>query len=312
MRYIGKRFIKLIPILLGLTFVVYGLMYLSPGDPAQKKLLAQGVTVSEEVLERTREEMGLNRPFLVQYGSWLGGVLRGDLGTSYKDDRPVAQKLGEAMKNSLLLAGSALFLSVLLSVILGIFTALHRNGIADYIIRFLSFLGNSLPNFLLSVLLMYFFCIRVKAFPVVAKNSLQGLFLPTLALSIPMISRFVRQIRAEVLEELSKPYVYGARARGVKERYILYRNVLHNAMSAIITVVGASIGTLLGGSVVVETVFSWKGVGKLAMDAISARDYPVVQGFVILMGIIFVTVNLLTDLAYHQIDPRIDLDGRQP
>ncbi len=302
---IGKRLLQLIPVLLGLTLLVYGLMFLAPGDPAAKKLQAQGVAVSEETLEAAREEMGLNRPFLVQYGDWLLGVLRGDLGTSYRDGLPVAAKLEKGLKNTLVLTLSSLLLSVAVSVPLGICTAVRRNRFGDYLIRFLSFVGGSLPNFLLSVLLMYFFCIRIRAFPVIAKSSFQGLFLPTLALSIPLLSRFVRQIRAEVLEELSRPYVAGARARGVKERYVLCKNVLHNALRSILTIVGLSVGTLLGGSVVVETIFSWPGIGKLAMDSITARDYPVIQGFVMWMAVIFVAINLVTDLAYRRLDPRV-------
>ncbi|MEA4965035.1 MAG: nickel ABC transporter permease [Oscillospiraceae bacterium] len=311
-RTIGKRLLQLIPVLLGLTLLVYGLMYLSPGDPATKKLQAQGVAVSEETLEAAREEMGLNRPFFVQYGDWLLGVLHGDLGTSYRDGLSVSAKLWKGMKNTLVLTLASLLLSVIVSVPLGVMTAIRQNKAGDYIIRFLSFVGNAMPNFLISVLLMYFLCIKIKAFPVIAKGTLQGLFLPTLALSIPMMSRFVRQIRAEVLEELGKPYVAGTRARGVKERYVLYQNVLHNTLSSIITIVGLSVGTLLGGSVVIETIFMWPGIGKLAMDSITARDYPVIQGFVIWMAVIFVGINLLTDLAYCKLDPRVGglEDGR--
>jgi len=304
---IGKRLLQLIPVLIGLTLLVYGLMYIAPGDPAAKKLQAQGVAVSEETLKAAREEMGLDRPFIVQYGSWLSGVLRGDLGTSYKDGLPVAAKLLKGLKNTLLLTLASLLLSVAVSLPLGVYTAVRQNRAGDYIIRFLSFVGNSMPNFLISVLLMYFFCIQIKAFPIIAKNSFQGLFLPTLSLSIPMMSRFTRQVRAEVLEELGKPYVAGARARGLKERYVLYKNVLHNTLSAIITIVGLSVGTLLGGSVVVETIFSWPGIGKLAMDSITARDYPVIQGFVMWMAVIFVLINLFTDLAYRRLDPRVEL-----
>ncbi len=311
-RYIGKRLLQLIPVIIGLTFLVYGLMYLSPGDPAQKKLLAGGVEVSQAVLEKTRDEMGLNRPFFIQYGDWLVGILHGDLGVSYKDGRPVADKLWKNMKNTLILALSSLIMSVAISVPLGIFTALRQNRVEDYVIRFLSFIGNSMPNFLISVLLMYFLCIRIRAFPVIAKGTFQGLFLPALALSIPMMSRFVRQIRAEVLEELRKQYVIGARTRGVREQYILFRNVLYNTASAITTIIGLSVGTLLGGSVVVETIFMWPGIGKLTMDSITARDYPVIQGVVIWMAIVFVTINLLTDILQHKLDPRVGVleEGR--
>ena len=306
-KYAGKRLLQLIPLLLGLTFLVFTLLYIAPGDPAQRKLTAQGIAVSEQVLEQTREEMGLNRPFLVRYGDWLLGVLQGDFGTSYKDGMPVLPKLMRGMGNTLTLAVSSLLLALAVSVPLGVLTAARRGRAIDHLVRLLTFVGNAMPNFLLSVLLMYFLCIRVNLFPVIAAGTAQGLFLPTLALAIPMSSRFIRQIRAEVLEELGKPYVAGALARGVAMRTVLVHDVLRNTLSGVLTIVGLSVGTLMGGSVVVETIFRWPGVGKLVMDAITARDFPVIQGFVLLMAVIYVVINLLTDLSYHALDPRVEL-----
>lgn len=306
--YVGKRLLQLIPILIGLTFLVFTLLYIAPGDPAQRKLTAQGVAVSEQVLEQTREEMGLNRPFLVRYGDWLLGVLRGDFGASYKDGMPVLPKLMRCMGNTLVLAAGSLLLALVVSVPLGVLTAARRGGVIDRLVRLLTFVGNAMPNFLVSVLLMYYLCIQVNLFPVIAKGTVQGLFLPALALAIPMASRFIRQIRAEVLEELGKPYVAGALARGVAMRTVLVHDVLRNALSGVLTIVGLSVGTLMGGSVVVETIFRWPGVGQLVMDAISARDFPVIQGFVLLMAVIYVVVNLLTDLSYRVLDPRVELE----
>ena len=304
----GKRLLQLIPILIGLTFLVFTLLYIAPGDPAQRKLTAQGVAVSEQVLEQTREEMGLNRPFLVRYGDWLLGVLRGDFGASYKDGMPVLPKLMRCMGNTLVLAAGSLLLALVVSVPLGVLTAARRGGVIDRLVRLLTFVGNAMPNFLVSVLLMYYLCIQVNLFPVIAKGTVQGLFLPALALAIPMASRFIRQIRAEVLEELGKPYVAGALARGVAMRTVLVQDVLRNTLSGVLTIVGLSVGTLMGGSVVVETIFRWPGVGQLVMDAISARDFPVIQGFVLLMAVIYVVVNLLTDLSYRALDPRVELE----
>ena len=306
--YVGKRLLQLIPILIGLTFLVFTLLYIAPGDPAQRKLTAQGVAVSEQVLEQTREEMGLNRPFLVRYGDWLLGVLRGDFGASYKDGMPVLPKLMRCMGNTLVLAAGSLLLALVVSVPLGVLTAARRGGVIDRLVRLLTFVGNAMPNFLVSVLLMYYLCIQVNLFPVIAKGTVQGLFLPALALAIPMASRFIRQIRAEVLEELGKPYVAGALARGVAMRTVLVHDVLRNTLSGVLTIVGLSVGTLMGGSVVVETIFRWPGIGQLVMDAISARDFPVIQGFVLLMAVISVVVNLLTDLSYRALDPRVELE----
>lgn len=303
--YIIKRLIQLIPIILGITFLTFALLYISPGDPAQKKLSAQGVAVTNEVLEQTREEMGLNQPFMKQYTDWLINLLQCNMGTSYKDGIPVVQKLEKGMKYTFVLTVSSLILAIILSIPLGIYSAVRKNRFFDYCIRFFCFAGNAIPNFLLAILLIYFLCIRMKTFSVIAKSSLHGLFLPTLALSLPLTSRFVRQIRAAVLEQLQKDYVRGAKARGVKGRYILFHNVLHNAMISIITVMGLAVGNLLGGSVVIESIFMWPGIGKLVMDSISARDYPVIQGFVVTMTIIYVVVNLVIDLSYYIFEPRV-------
>ena len=308
-KYVGKRLLSLVPILLGITFLTFLLLYIAPGDPAQKRLSSNsGVAVTQEQIDNMREEMGLNRPFLVQYGSWLGHALTGDLGTSYKDSMPVSGKLGPAFKRTLILAGVSLLISLLVSIPTGILSAVYRGSFWDHLFRLLSFVGNSLPNFLLSILLMYFLCIKVDLFPVIATGSVQGLFLPALALAIPMASRFVRQIRAEVLEELGRDYVTGLTARGVRSSWVLFRNVLRNAFSSILTIVALAVGTLMGGSVVVESIFNWPGIGKLAMDSISARDYPVIQGFVLIMAVVYVLVNLLTDLCHHWLDPRVELE----
>ena len=304
-KYIGKRLGHLLWILAALSFLTFLLMYISPGDAATKKLYAQGIAVSEEVLAKTRQDMGLDRPFLAQYGDWALGILRGDLGTSFKDGLPVAGKLWKGLKNTFVLAGVSLLAALAVSLPLSILTALKKDSVWDHLVRFLSFVGNSLPNFLISVLLMYFLCVRWRLLPVVASGTFQGLLLPCLALSIPICGRFTRQFRAQLLEQLGREYVSGAKARGVRTRYILFRNVLHNASISILTIVGLSVGTLLGGSVVIETVFRWPGLGKLAMDAITARDYPVIQGFVLLTATLHVLINLFTDICYHWIDPRL-------
>lgn len=304
-KYVLSRLLQLVVILIGLSFLTYLLMYISPGDPAQKKLNAQGISVSEEVLEATREDMGLNDPFLVRYAKWLGNALTGDLGTSYKDDLPVSAKLTKALGYTATLSAVSLALALIVSLPLAVITAVKKDGILDRIVRLFSFIGNSLPNFLISVLLMYLLCVKLQLLPVIAGKSVKGLVLPCLALSIPICSRFVRQFRAEILEQLGREYVIGARARGVKSSVILFKNVLHNAAIPILTIVALSIGGLLGGSVVVETIFRWPGLGKLAMDAISARDYPVIQGFVIFTSCVYVLINLLADILYRKLDPRV-------
>ena len=257
-------------------------------------------------MEAAREEMGLNEPFLVRYAQWLGNALTGDLGTSYKDGLPVADKLVHALRYTLILSAGSLAVSLIVALPLAVISAVKKDGVLDNIVRFLSFVGNSLPNFLISVLLMYFFCVKTRLLPIIADGSFKGLIMPCLALAIPMCSRFIRQFRAEILEQLGRDYVLGARARGVKSSTILFKNVLHNAMIPILTIIALSVGTLLGGSVVVETIFRWPGLGKLAMDSITARDYPVIQGFVIFTSCVYVLINLAADICYRRLDPRVE------
>ena len=303
-RMIAGRLIHLAWIMVAVSFLTFLLMFLAPGDAAAKRLNAQGIAVSEAVLAQARESMGLNRPFLVQYGDWALHALRGDLGVSYKDGFPVSGKLVKALGNTAVLTLSSLALALLVALPLSIVSALKRDSAIDNITRLFSFVGNSLPNFLISVLLMYFLCVRAHLLPLTADRSVRGLAMPCLALSIPICGRFIRQFRAQILEELGKPYVTGAAVRGVRQRYVL-GNVLHNAAIPMLTVVGLSVGTLLGGSVVIETIFRWPGLGKLAMDAISNRDYPVIQGFVLFTATVYVVINLLIDLCYRWFDPRL-------
>lgn len=306
-RYIAKRLLHLIPILLGITLLTFGLMYLSPSDPAERRLVAQGILVSEEVLEATRIKMGLDKPFINQYGVWMYNMLRGDMGISYMTGRPVITELTIHMPYTIILAVSSIVLTLVLSIPLGILAAIKHNRWVDYIIRFFTFIGTSIPSFFLSLLLIFVFALKMKLLPVLGKNDFRSLILPTITLSTSMASKYIRQVRAAILDELEKDYVMGARSRGIKENAILFKNVLKNAMLTIITLIGLSIGSLMGGTAIVESIFVWPGLGKLVVDAIAQRDYPLIQGYVIWMAIIFVIVNLLTDISYRILDPRVKL-----
>lgn len=303
--YITKRLFQLIPILLGVSFITFALMYIAPSDPAEMKLSAQGTAVSQEVIDETREEMGLNKPFIEQYLTWLLNLLKGDMGVSYVDNLPVSKKIVSALPSTIILALSSMILTLVISIPLGVLSAVKQNRFIDYLIRFFTFIGTSVPNFFLALVLIYVFAMQLGLLPVLASGSIKGLILPTIALATVMISKYIRQVRAAVLEELRKDYVMGARSRGIQEGVILFKNVLRNSMITIVTLVGLSIGSLLGGAAVVETIFVWRGLGKMVVDAIGARDYPVIQGFVVWMAIIYVLVNLLTDLSYHLLDPRV-------
>ncbi|WP_352406529.1 nickel ABC transporter permease [Acetoanaerobium noterae] len=308
-RYIKKRLFQLIPIILGVSFITFSLMYIAPGNPAEMKLSAQGISVSNEIIEQTKIEMGLDKPFLWQYFTWLTNLIKGDMGTSYVDNMPVSKKLLIAMPSTIILAFSSMGLTLLMAIPLGVLCAIKQNKFIDYIIRLFTFVGTSIPNFFLALVLIYFFAMKLKWLPVLASGSFKGLILPTLSLSTVMISKYIRQVRAAVLEELGKDYVLGAKTRGINEKVIIYSNVVRNSMITIVTLVGLSFGSLLGGAAVVETIFVWRGLGKLVVDAIGARDYPVIQGFVVWMAIIYVTINLLTDLSYSRLDPRVNYEG---
>lgn len=311
-KYVIKRLLQLLPILLVITFLSFGMMRLAGSDAVTQKMENTGQVLSQEALARAREELGLDKPFLVQYFVWLGNLLRGDMGTSYISGKEVFSTFISKLPATLLLTAVSILLTIVISIPLGVLAAVKQNRFTDYLIRIGSFLGNSMPNFFVALLLMYFFAIRVKVFPVIATAvSIQSVALPSFTLAIAMSAKYLRQVRAAVLDELSKDYVVGAKARGVRFSATLFHSVLRACLVTIITLLTLSIGNLLGGTAIVESIFLWDGVGKLAVDAINMRDYPMIQAYVMWMAIIYVCVNLLTDLSYRILDPRIRLEGEK-
>ena len=264
-----------------------------------------GNVASQEVKDQIRKELGLDKPILVQYFTWLGNVLKGDMGVSYVMKKPVFTEFMKRLPNTIILTISSILVTFVISVPLGILSAINQNKFTDYIIRFFSFVGNSLPGFFVSLILIYIFSLKLNLLPVMGNNGFKSLVLPTLTLSIAMSAKYTRQIRASVLEELNKEYVMGLRSRGVKEKRILYVNVLKVSLLTVVTLLGLSIGSLLGGTAIVESIFMWDGVGKLAVDAINMMDYPIIQAYIIWMAVIFVLINLITDILYNYLDPRI-------
>ena len=306
-KYIGKRFLQLIPVLLGITFLSFAMMR-AAGSDAIIELYGDKGAVAQEVIDAKRAELGLDQPFLVQYGSWLKGLLTGDMGVSYVSGKDVFGTFVSKLPATLLLTALSIGATVVISIPLGIWAAVKHDKFTDYFLRFFSFIGNSLPNFFVALLLMQLFSIKWKLLPVISGGTtVQGAILPTLTLAIAMSAKYMRQVRAAVLEELSKDYVLGAAARGVRGRVILWKSVLKSAMLTILTLLALSIGSLLGGTAIIESIFMWDGVGKLAVDAITMRDYPLIQAYVVWMAIIYVMVNLVTDILYHVLDPRIRL-----
>lgn len=307
-KYIVQRFIQLIPVLIGITFLSFAMMRMAGSDAIEELYSNTGSMVAQEVIDAKRAELGLDRPFLIQYFSWLGSMLRGDMGSSYVSGRDVFQTFISKLPATLLLTALSMILTVVISIPLGILAAVRHDTFTDYILRFLSFIGNSLPNFFVALLLMQLLAIQWKLLPVISNGTdLKSAMMPTLTLAIAMSAKYTRQVRAAVLEELNKDYVTGAKARGVRNRVILWKSVLKSALLTIITLLALSIGSLLGGTAIIESIFMWDGVGKLAVDAITMRDYPMIQAYVVWMAIIYVAVNLITDLLYHLLDPRIRL-----
>ena len=311
-KYVLKRLLQLIPVLIGITFLSFAMMRLAGGDAVTYMYENAGTAVSQEVIDKTRAEYGLDQTFLVQYGKWFAGMVTGDMGVSYVSKKDVYDTFVEKLPATLLLTVSSVLLTMIISIPLGILSAVKHNRWSDYVIRFVSFIGNSMPNFFAALVLMYFFSIKLGWLPVITTDNIAlSLVLPTLTLAIAMASKYTRQVRAAVLEELNKDYVAGARARGVRGSVIVWRNVMKSSMLTIITLLALSIGSLLGGTTIVETIFMWDGVGKMAVDAITMRDYPIVQAYVAWMAIIYVVVNLVTDILYHYMDPRVRLGGDQ-
>ena len=306
-KYIGKRFLQLIPVLLGITFLSFAMMR-AAGSDAIIELYGDKGAVAQEIIDAKRAELGLDQPFLTQYGAWLRGLLTGNMGVSYVSGKDVFGTFVSKLPATLLLTALSIGATVIISIPLGIWAAVRHDRFTDYFLRFFSFIGNSLPNFFVALLLMQLFSIKWKLLPVISGGTtLQSAILPTLTLAIAMSAKYMRQVRAAVLEELNKDYVLGAAARGVRRRVILWESVLKSAMLTILTLLALSIGSLLGGTAIIESIFMWDGVGKLAVDAITMRDYPLIQAYVVWMAIIYVMVNLVTDILYHVLDPRIRL-----
>ncbi len=308
--YSTRRLLQLIPILFAITFLSFAMMRIAGSDVVEQKMENTSGTVTQEMIDAAKKELGLDKPFIVQYFMWLKNLLHGDMGNSYVSGKPVFSTFISKLPATLLLTVVSIILTVIISIPLGIWSAVKQNKVTDYVIRTASFIGNSLPNFFVAILLMYLFAIRLGLLPVISTGiSMKSVALPALTLAIAMSAKYLRQIRATVLDELSKEYVTGAKARGVKFSTTMYKSVMKASLVTIITLLTLSVGSLLGGTAIVESIFMWDGVGKMAVDAINMRDYPMIQAYVMWMAIIYVLVNLLTDLSYRFLDPRIRLGG---
>ncbi len=307
--YLIRRILLAIPILFAVLTLVFLLVRVAPGDPA---VAALGDYASKEAVEALREKMGLNAPLYMQYFRFLSGLLRGDLGRSLITSRPVASQIASAFPYTLELTASGIILGSLLGIPLGILTALRRNTLIDYIGRLFSLAGLSVPAFYLGILLLLLFSIKLGLFPVVGGGNLSNpgetlyyLFLPALTLALIMMSYITRMARSSILDILNEDYVNTARAKGLRERIVIYKHVLRNAFLPILSVIGMFSIVLIGSSVMTEVVFSRPGLGKMMVGAMKQRDYIMLQSIMVIFSSLVVLINLITDLAYSFIDPRI-------
>jgi len=305
--YLRRRLLTLPPLLLGVSLITFLLLNFAPGDAAEITLLRQngGVAPPREAIVALRHELGLDAPLPVRYVRWLSGAVHGDLGESYRTGNSIAGELARRLPATLLLASISLALAVAAGIPLGVLAALKRGSWVDTASRLLALLGAAVPSYVLALLLMLFFAVKLDWLPAIGYGSPKHLVLPALALSVGVMAQLMRLTRATMLETLGQDYMRTARAKGLGEAGVVWRHGLKNALLPVITVVGTSTGHLLGGAVIIETIFGWPGVGQFVVVGISQRDYPVVQGFVLYLAVIFLMVNLAVDLAYRWLDPRL-------
>src|SRR5512145_1431303 len=304
-RYLVRRLLLTIPVLLGVATLVFALIHLVPGDPAQSML---GEGASQEEVVALREALGLNRPLLVQYQAFLTGLVRGDLGSSFRYGTPVAHEIRDRLFRTFQLAFAAMFVAVLIALPLGTVAAVFRGTAIDHAAMTLALIGISMPNFWLGPLLAILFAVYLGWLPVAGTGSLAHLVLPAVTLGAALAAILARMTRASLLEELRELYVLAARARGLSRARAIVRHAFRNSLIPVVTIIGLQFGAVLTGTIITETIFAWPGVGRLLIQAINFRDYPLVQGCILFISFTYVMMNLITDLTYGLLDPRIRYD----
>ncbi|HEX7140547.1 MAG TPA: nickel ABC transporter permease [Vicinamibacterales bacterium] len=304
-RYLARRLLFTVPVLLGVATLVFSLIHLVPGDPVQSML---GEGVSPQDVAEMRARLGLDRPLLVQYGAFLKGLASGDLGTSLRTNQPVARAIAERMPATFELALAAMAVAMVIALPLGVLAAVRARTPTDVAATTLALVGISIPNFWLGPLLAIVFSVVLGWLPVSGRGSLAHLVLPAITLGAPLAAVLARMTRASVIEELNELYVLAARARGASRLRAIVRHAFRNSLIPVVTVIGLQLGAVLTGAVITETIFAWPGVGRLLIQSISFRDYPLVQGCILLIAGTYVSMNLLTDVLYGFLDPRIRFD----
>ena len=306
-KQILARIGQIVLVLLGISFITFAVVMLAPGDVVRQMIAGnEDIIVSQAEIDALRAELGLDKPFFFQYLDWLGRALQGNLGFSYMVKKPVVEALWEGLPGTVLLSLASLFMMMVVSIPAGIYSAVKRGSIVDNIVRIFTFMGVSMPGFWVGLMLLWIFGLKLDLLPIVGGEiSLETLIMPSLTLAIAMASKYTRQVRTAILEELHQDYVVGARARGMTESHILWKEVLPNAMLPLITLLGLSLGNLLGGAAVIEMVFQWPGLGRLAIEAITYRDFQLVQGVVVWIALMYMVINLVVDMSYNHLDPRL-------
>ena len=306
-KQILARIGQIVLVLLGISFITFALVMLAPGDVVRQMIAGnEDIIVSQAEIDALRAELGLDKPFFFQYLDWLGRALQGNLGFSYMVKKPVVEALWEGLPGTVLLSLASLFMMMVVSIPAGIYSAVKRGSIVDNIVRIFTFMGVSMPGFWVGLMLLWIFGLKLDLLPIVGGEiGLETLIMPSLTLAIAMASKYTRQVRTAILEELQQDYVVGARARGMTESHILWKEVLPNAMLPLITLLGLSLGNLLGGAAVIEMVFQWPGLGRLAIEAITYRDFQLVQGVVVWIALMYMVINLVVDMSYNHLDPRL-------
>jgi ABC-type dipeptide/oligopeptide/nickel transport system permease component len=305
LQYVAKRLLLLVPVLLGVTVLAFLIFHLTPGDPARVMLGEMGQGASAEAVEALRHQLGLDRPWYVQYGDFLFKAIQGDLGRSFRGDRPVATEVLTRFPLTLQLALISLGLAALIGIPAGIIAAVKRNTWVDYLVMFFALLGVSLPSFWFAIMLMQLFALKWQLLPPSGVGTWQQMVMPSATVALSSVAFIVRMTRSSLLDQLREDYVRTARAKGATEARVILRHALRNAFIPVLTTLGLQFGSLLGGAVIVESIFSLPGLGRLTVDAIIGRDLPMIQGVVLFVAIIFSLVNLLVDLGYAALDPRI-------
>ncbi|MGJ9382088.1 nickel ABC transporter permease subunit NikB [Salipaludibacillus sp. CF4.18] len=309
--YILKRILAIIPIFLLVTLLTFGMINLSPVDPAEAYLVASHIQPTDELLAQKRQEFGLDKPLVTQYVNTIMKISQFDFGKSYITNKPVWEEVSSRMPATIQLTFGSLFIAIVVSIPLGFLAGIKKNSAIDHFSRILSFIGASIPSFWLGYLFIFFFSVKLDLFPVEGIGTWKHLVLPSLTLALPLIALYTRLLRASVLENLQEPYILFARTRGIQEKAIMGKHVLKIAISPMITGLGMNLGKLMTGTIIVEAVFSWPGFGRYFIEAIFNRDVPVIQCYVLLAAAIFIFSNLIIDLLQMYIDPRISRKGRQ-